>query len=214
MLLAEWLLSQPAAQAGFAALAFLVAFDLYLRPAETLRLSRRHVYAPSRNTKGYKDWAVVVAPVEVGTPSKTGIFDQTLVAGTPKSSRAWIKDLVALLYGRTTGDDTLFDNLNIHGYVCWIKAAVLATGLTDLKIVPHTARHGGPSEDAYSGVRNLDAIQVRGRWAALESVARDTKFGMLLRQINKMSATQQRRGESLVSTLPAVIFKWLRSQLR
>ncbi|CAJ1453620.1 unnamed protein product [Effrenium voratum] len=54
-------------------------FMLYLRPSEALRLRRGDVIPPvPRGQGGYKQWTVVLHPEELGVPSKTQEFDESL----------------------------------------------------------------------------------------------------------------------------------------
>ena len=45
---------------------------------------------------------------------------------------------------------------------------------------PHSLRHSGPSFDAATGYRNLDAVRTRGRWRAKTSVLRYQKAHVLV----------------------------------
>ena len=67
-----------------------------------------------------------------------------------------------------------------------VTQAATTPSLEPLRLTPHMARHGGPSEDALSRVRPLPEIQARGRWEHPKSMARRRKAGTLLRQIRLM----------------------------
>ena len=80
------------------------------------------------------------------------------------------------------------------------KAAV-ATNTQQCNVSPHSARHGGPSEDHFKSVRPLPSIQERARWSAAESVDRYRKAGALLRMIAELSPAVQASGERAATSL-------------
>ena len=55
--------------------------------------------------------------------------------------------------------------------------------------MPHAARHGGASTDAFLKVRSLHQIQLRGRWGQ-KTVERYRKSGVLLKQVNRLTDAQ------------------------
>ena len=65
-------------------------YCLYLRPSEGLRLRMKDVIAPVQG-KGscYRWWSFVLHPIELGVPSKTQEFDETLVLD--QDARTWAK---------------------------------------------------------------------------------------------------------------------------
>ena len=89
-------------------------------------------------------------------------------------------------------------NLTLSEYEQAFRWGLSSLKLDDLKMSPHSARHGGASEDAYNNVRTIEAVKERGRWQALASVARYRKAGSYLRtvaslptSIKKMSAARK-----------------------
>ena len=150
--------------------------------------------------RGYSDWAIIVSPVDEGMPSKTNVFDATVVAGTPGCSRAFVPRLVVALVRRAQRG-SLFHGLTLASYERLVKKAATSLGLQSLRVSPHSARHCGPSEDAYAGRRDLEAIRHRGRWASVRSVQRYMKFGQLLRQLAKLSEDQLRRARDAEATM-------------
>ena len=110
------------------------------------------------------------------------------------------------------GQDLLFDSLTFAAYGRFLVRAAQALGLGQLGIAPHALRHTGPSVDALSGMSFAD-IKERGFWASDLSVRRYKKAAMLLRQLNRLSAPQQRDARQALLTLPVQLRAALR-QLR
>lgn len=61
-----------------------------------------------------------------------------------------------------------------------ISKSASSLSLDVLKLSPHGLRHSGPSTDSHHRIRDIAAIQQRGRWAAPSSVARYRKPGRML----------------------------------
>ena len=104
----------------------------------------------------------------------------------------------------------LFPSMTLPQYEQVISRAAADLGLEPLRLTPHMARHGGPSEDALSRVRSLPEIQARGRWEHPKSVARYRKAGTLLRQIRLMTNPQLRKAKAASPTLESLICTALR----
>ena len=94
--------------------------------------------------------------------------------------------------------DLLFAPLTLRRLEELLTEATKALGLTSLGLTPHTARHGGPSHDAYFELLDLKAIAMRGRWKTLSSVRRYSKKGKLQRQVNKIPKDMAKRAAALL----------------
>lgn len=210
--MAHWLVNTASSEALLAATAFVVSADMYLRPTECLRIARQHIFAPVKRSR-YADWSIVIFPFDEGIPSKTYTYDHTVTAGTPAAGRGFVRDVIEVLF-RTTAAGRVFAGLELQRYEFWVREASRAVGVQSLRPSPHGARHCGPSEDAYLAVRSLDEIKHRGRWAAPQSVERYSKFGALLRQLNKLSVVQRRDFERQNRELPALLLRALRARSR
>ena len=213
-LIAVHLIELNTSEAILAASAFVLAFDMYLRPGETLRITRGHVQPPAR-CKGYQKWAVVFFPRDEGVTSKNRAFDYTVIAGTPEADRGWVAQLLAALFCRTSvAEDLLFEGLTAPRYRQLIRDAAVATNTHKCNVSPHSARHGGPSEDHFKNARSLPCIQERGRWSAAESVDRYRKAGALLRMIAKLSPAVQASGERAAKSLSTKLIAAVSSMKR
>eukprot|EP00438_Fugacium_kawagutii_P021755 Skav204650 [mRNA] locus=scaffold949:25213:31861:+ [translate_table: standard] len=176
-----------------AASAILIQGDCYLRPCETLALTRRHLIPPQRRMKS---WGVIVGLTEDAIPSKSGEFDECVFADSP--GRSDVNLVLSLLAKRRVGEHaSLFSPLTPKRYNLHIQQAAEAAGLSFLHLTSHHLRHSGASHDAYYKTRTLKEIQTRGRWKAANSVNRYRKPGrMLLSQasvrINDLAAPPEK----------------------
>ena len=71
--------------------------------------------------------------------------------------------------------------------------------------VPYQLRHGGPSHDRLQQTRSLEAIQKRGRWKQLRSVARYEKAGRVAQEAMKLSLHLRRYGKRVLQQLKEIL---------
>ena len=160
----------------FAAAAILLQGDLYLRPHEILNLTKGTVIRPK--TSQARSWGVVLAPQETGHPTKTGTYDDCVLLDTP--GREDCQVIIRSLFQRAVADsDLIFPTLTARLYGLAIADAAQKLGLGRLRLTPHGLRHSGPSTDSLYKVRDISAIQARGRWQSASSVARYRKPGRM-----------------------------------
>ena len=186
------------------AAAALLAFDLYTRPQETLSLRHGDVYPPQgfggRSFRGR--WTVVVAPLESGRTTKTGDTDNSIEAGG--RVRGFVRELLHALRDGSRKQQHIF-GFTLPFFEAAFRKGIAALGLEALRITPHCLRHGGPSHDAWLGVRSLDEIQKRGQWSCKKSVRRYEKHGRLLRQLSLVPAHLRPQLQSAEKNFPAVL---------
>ena len=182
--LAEWLLSRKALLPKLAGLAFLTSFDLFTRPTETLEMKPEDVVTPGVGQ--YRSTAVVIAPSNTGRTgaaprraAKSGEFDDTVIAGLKGMKLEFVASILKELKRITPIGTTLFSPLTLAKYGSMIAKAVAGTGLTKLRITPHSARHGGASTASLLKILKVKELQRRGRWLAPKSVRRYEKSGKL-----------------------------------
>ena len=196
-----------------AARALVLQFDAYLRPSEVLSVTRDDVTTKKRGTSlAYPDLVLTLAPQ--GTPdqpptrrTKGGRFDESVVVADKASKlagRGFVGQIVQNLIKRRRAQQKLFD-LTLAEYEDLFRKAMLQTSLGPLSLVPHSARHGGPSTDAALQLRDATSIQRRGRWESERSVRRYEKHGKLTRQVALMSSEQLADAKSLERSLPRLL---------
>ena len=160
------------------AVALLLCFDGYLRPYELLLIRACDVYPP---TVEFTHYSIQICPWQVGRPSKTRIFDDTIrldSAGRPE-----ISELVGILLklhakAGKSPDQRLFDftHSDMAGA---FKAGLEWLHLSQWDFVPYCLRHGGPSADRADHSRTVEQVQRRGRWASEKSLRRYEQTGRL-----------------------------------
>jgi integrase len=155
----------------------LLSVECYLRPSEALRLRKKDLVAPSAFSTC---WGLVLNPEEVGDPSKTLEFDDSLLIDSP-----WIQFLKPVLAILKEGDDDapLF-TFRYHRFVDEVRQACERVGLP--KMVPYEMRHSGPSHDRMMRARSLLEIQKRGRWKTARSLVRYEKHTRMMQAWNKL----------------------------
>ena len=169
----------------------LVMFDLYLRPVEGLTLQFQHVVAPTkRGQRCYQQYAVIVCPSTEHRTTKTRTQDDTVVVGNQNPDRQFVAKVVGALKTRARRPGTPLTPLDHQAYADFLFVLAKDTGLGQLKLTPHSWRHGGPSTDYLAKAASLTDIQRRGRWQCAASVRRYEKQGKLLRQVALMSPDQ------------------------
>ena len=156
------------------ALAVLLMFDCYLRPHECLSLRVCDVLKP---TTGFPFTTLMIAPWEVGVPSKTRTFDDCVRLDSCDRSDV---DHLLLYYLKSRVDvrGSLF-NFSHQQLLTWMKQAVDFLHLSPFHFVLYSLRHGGPSADRANNTRTADDVQKRGRWAAMSSTRRYEQPGRL-----------------------------------
>lgn len=103
--------------------------------------------------------------------------------------------LYQLVAARQRNDALLFKGVSYRAYSALFKVAAVELRLPAVTL--HMLRHGAASEDFYRGVRDLRAIQMRGRWRSFSGVQRDQKSGRLLSFLSKRGRAPTRCGHGL-----------------
>ena len=89
-------------------------------------------------------------------------------------STSWLKYVLLVLADR--GPRERVWDFSYPELVIMFRKAARAAGVA---AVPYQLRHSGPSWDRLKGLRSLESIQKRGRWASFASVRRYEKHGRL-----------------------------------
>lgn len=210
LLVVHELLKRRATLATLAAACYLLAFDCYHRASEPLLMDHGSIVAPV--DKDFTHWALVIARSDRDSnlhPSKTQTFDETVFVGTVNPRRRFLIDVVRLLHKMSSPDKMLFPDLTLGRYETLVREAALAAGLRHMKLSPHGARHGGPSEDLYANLTTLENIAARGWWKSQLSVRRYAKFGTLQRAQKKMGDEPRRQADEAARRVPRLLLKAL-----
>jgi hypothetical protein len=213
-LIAAWLARRAWPGDLAAARAFVVEFDGYLRPSETLGIRAIDITVlRHRASLPYGKVSVTLAPFRhddgdpVAPTTKSGDYDDTVLFGDPASctaQRAFVAGVLMRAKAEAPALGRVFP-LRLFDLELKFKQAVTALKLNRLQCTPHCLRHGGPSTDFALGYRSLADIQRRGRWHAQASVKRYEKAGRLNKQVALLTADQLRQARRDILALPGLL---------
>ena len=146
----------------------------------------------------FDQWAVSVAPFELGRLAKTGLMDESVLLDCPKWAHRYLAKLVR---GRRPQND-LWD-FDLRRLAELFALGIRANRLEHLGATLYANRHGGASEDYLRSRRTLAEIQSRGRWRSPASVRRYTKAAKLMAELNKVGPMVISLGEHLLKHMGA-----------
>jgi integrase len=166
------------------AVAALVALSGYLRPGELLGLRCRDVVAPMPMFGGgYSHWSLLLGPIDMRKPTKTGVYDDSVILDHP--SLQWLGcELEKLM--RYRNPDELLWLFSDQDFLRMFKLAAKMTNVGHLDLVPYSLRHAGPSWDALLRLRGQRDIQRRGRWRSPASVVRYERSSRVLAVLHEL----------------------------
>ena len=185
------------------ALAMMLIFSLYLRPNEAFLLRSRDIVRPVKSKpKAFKHYAVVLHPLEEGVPSKTLQWDEMLSLDLDYQKFLGPALVQHLQLDKKDPDEPAF-SISAEDVNNFMQGHWGNLGLTPLG-QPHLyrLRHGGASHEAAHSLRELTAIQARGRWQTLKSVKNYEKGGRLQQLFGALSAGARRASLLAVQQLP------------
>ena len=183
-------------------LAFLLAYDCYLREQDWLQLRAEDVHVSMRDSKDpfSRKVAILLGRRHRGESVKTG-QEQGVAVDDPV--------VAALIAHRVSGlrpDDKVFDTSAVKAGRVWRE--ILADHNLSWVGPMHTLRHSGPSHDCLNKRRSIAEIQRRGRWSQAKSMARYSKPHALIIHESRVPKVIRARGRAarfdLVPTLNAV----------
>ena len=173
-----------------AALGSLLAFHLYLRPSEMLRMRWRHWSPPcGAGRGGTNGWCLTLHPREDGVQSKADEYDEN-ISIDPDGHLSFLNQVMAVMHEAATRqgrlDDLVVSDLGNLSFLAVFKMAGERLGLAKPPVA-HQLRHAGPSYDLAQRIRKLPEVKARGRWSADSSVRRYGKQNRINEQIAALS---------------------------
>ena len=93
------------------------------------------------------------------------------------------------------------------GYPQYLLVFRKAALKLNIDAAPYQGRHSGASLDRSSGLRTLEAVRKRGRWASSKSVQRYEQAGLLNETWQCLDATTQAHCEATLRLLPDVLLR-------
>jgi hypothetical protein len=190
------------------ALHTLLMHTLYLRPSEALRLRHCDVVKPVKGRGcGYQAWTFVLHPMEMGIPSKTQEYDESLQLDLPYHQG--IGDCLSRwIQKRQLGKQSKIFDHNIQELNNHLGKAERRLNLGKIHAIhAYRFRHGGASYDFVMKLRDLTSVQHRGRWKSLNSVRRYQKGARLAQLFGALPADVRRRCKAAANNLANTLSK-------
>lgn len=144
-------------------------------------------------------WAVNIAPFHEKRAANTGLFDESVTI----DRCPWLDHWLRTLKGSGAPRRPLWP-FSLGQLARKFQEAMLACGLSHLKPVLYSIRHGGASEDLLRGTRDLAAVFRRGRWRSWSSVRRYGKEAKLLSELAKVPPATLAYGQYIEQNLEAM----------
>ena len=134
------------------AFAIVLQFDTHLRAHNVLALEASYFMPPAPGTKDClrRPWALLVAPLARGVPTKAGQFNASLLVG---NKDPWLPRFMSSCMKHLPLAGKVLD-LTHEEYAKRLPAAAASLGLL-FRVLPHQLRHSGPSHDKYYEHRDL-----------------------------------------------------------
>jgi hypothetical protein len=172
-----------------------LCFICYLRPGESI-LQAWQLVPPTLSSRV---WALLLSPLEGGTPGKTNLYDETVLI----DNNDWITEILHQLIANRPRSSPLWSHSHFQ-FVKAFKEALSFWKLEWLGATLYSLRHGGASWDLLHKQRTLPEIKKRGRWASDTSLRRYVKESRLQHQISKLPKELAIFGLKVIANLPQV----------
>ena len=169
-------------------ISLVVLFDAYLRTYELLGLKIKDVLWPAG---ALQHLSLLVCPFEGKRPTKSGVYDDTVVMNSvlrPEAERL-LAAAVQLRMDQGAGPDDRLFPFSHEALLRWFNDGLVFLSLGGWGFVLYSCRHGAPSEDMARNARSLAEIQRRGRWVADSSVRRYEQRGRLHLVLSRIDPT-------------------------
>ncbi len=171
-------------------------FDCGGRPSETLELTKEKVVEP--RGRRFPRFAVNYHPQSTGKTSKSGTTDDTVMSGLDGDPDNVFSKILAGLHAAARPGECLFAPLTLATYERVMAESTRRCGLAELRLTPHSWRHGMASHALHHKLLDEKKLQVRMRAKCADTVRRYGKTGTLLRQVKAMGRDRRRQGEALL----------------
>ncbi|CAK0791562.1 unnamed protein product, partial [Prorocentrum cordatum] len=156
----------------------------YCRPSELLRARCRDLAAPPRwGPAALRKRSALLNPIEGGAPSKTAVFDESLLRDNAEF--LWVSRVFEAIKARGSLDD-LIVGLTYPQRRGHFQQAVNALPIDALRPAPlHQLRHGGADHEILGGGRDIAGVKKRGLWQSDSPLRLHVKAGRLDEQLQR-----------------------------
>jgi hypothetical protein len=161
-----------------AALALLMMFSTYARPAESLRLLRNAFVPPGSSVAFY---SINLNPEEGPESSKVGARNESIMLDDPELP--WLGLLMDKVLEKNAELPLFPITASRLGYL-WAREQ-RTLGLKKMYNL-RDLRHGGPSRDRARKHRSLEEVRQRGRWGAFTTLRRYEAHARLQAEENRL----------------------------
>jgi hypothetical protein len=168
-----------------AAIMLLLQFRSYIRPGVFDALTVGQLVPPTPSAgHPYNLWSINLHPSENLIPGKTGFFDQAILLDT----ELWLDPFLRLLVTGRHPESPLWPiTPGRLGFL--FLSSVERLGMSSLRPVRYSLRHGGASDDLLTGFRTLLAVKRRGHWQSDNSLRRYGKEARASMELRKLSTS-------------------------
>ena len=180
------------------ALGVLLAFSGYLRPSELSGLKSDQVVEPQEfGGAHFKHLAIVLHHFSGLVPSKTGVFDESILLDSPWFGEVATMEISRLARSRSAGAPVWsWQRAGLRAEWTSVMQA-LRFDKNELTVCLYGLRHGGASHDTLNRLRALHQVKERGRWVTDASVHRYRKASLAQSELAKLTSAQQTAGRLL-----------------
>ena len=201
MAMAGWVLWQHLSP--WIVLKWLIGFRCYLRPGENDKLTVRMLVPPTAAAgSGYQLWGLLLSPLELAEPGKTGLYDEAVLIDTELR----LGPLLSRLVGHRPQDAALWP-FPASEDLRTFNAALTAMKLDTLGGCRYGLRHGGASEDRMSKRRAVADVMKRGRWRSDQSLRRYAKETRVLSELQKINRDVLNFGKRVLQNIEALLLE-------
>jgi hypothetical protein len=161
----------------------------YMRPSELMSVRRCDMIPPCRGVLAH--WSMVLFPEEVGRPSKTMKFNDSICLDDAKlAGMGPIFQIMTHVSSKAS--------LWSFEYPEHTKVFCQMTKQMGYAATPYQMRHSGPSIDLANRSRSLEEAQNRGRWAVASSMVRYGRHSRLAAEWMKVPLRTRQRADASV----------------
>ncbi|CAJ1460170.1 unnamed protein product [Effrenium voratum] len=175
------------------AIHLLLMFTLYLRPSEALRIRVCDVLRPVMGRGAvFQQWGFVLHPEEIGIPSKTQGYDETILLDLDYHQGIGAAIQRFIQGGKLRENQVILQHSNAE-VNHFLESQQESLGLQKLGLHAYRFRHGGALHDYVNKFRQLASVQQRGRWKSMNSTRRYQKGGRLAQVFQALPGDVQQR---------------------